>query len=94
MGTIYTTTAKYDLALNYYDKVLKIRQAKLPSDHPQIAAIYNNIGWLYECKESYTKALDFYQKSLEISRKTLPPTHHHITGAESSIQRLKKKMKH
>jgi len=94
IATIYTTTGKYDLALTYYNKVLKIRQAKLPSEHPQIAAIYNNIGWLHECEESYTKALDFYQKSLEISRKTLPPTHHHITGAESSIQRLKKKMKY
>jgi tetratricopeptide (TPR) repeat protein len=58
-----------------------------------MAAIYNNIGWLYESKEDYTKALDYYRKSLEISRKTLPPTHHHVTEAENSIRRLKNRMK-
>jgi tetratricopeptide (TPR) repeat protein len=91
---MYTTTEEYDLASNYFDKALEIRQTKLLPDHPQIAAIYNNIGWLHECEEKYSKALDYYQKAREISRKTLPPTHKHVVEAENSIQRIKTKMNH
>jgi len=94
IANMYTTTKEYDLASNYFNKALEIRQTKLLPDHPQIAAVYNNIGWLHECEEKYSKALDYYQKAREISRKTLPPTHKHVVEAETSIQRIKTKMKH
>jgi tetratricopeptide (TPR) repeat protein len=86
-------TDEYNKALSYFEKVLKIRQTVLPSNHPQIAAINSNIGWLFECQGDYSNALDYYQKSLEIARKTLSSTHCLVIGAQDNIQKLKTKIK-
>jgi len=40
-------------------------QNYLPSDHPNLATTYNNIGLVYENMDEYSKALQSDEKDLE-----------------------------
>jgi tetratricopeptide (TPR) repeat protein len=93
IASTYGYMGKYDLALEYYNKSLKIREAILPPEHPEIASTYNSLGWMYQNKGDYAQALKYYEKSLEIKCKTLPPTHQEIARTEDNIRTLKDKMK-
>ena len=44
IGNVYDNMGEYPKALSYYEKALAIRQQSLPSNHPDLAASYNNIG--------------------------------------------------
>jgi tetratricopeptide (TPR) repeat protein len=92
IATAYNEIGKNDLALTYFDKASKIGQKKLPSDHPDVAAICKGFGDLCVGEKDYSKALEHYQKSLEISRKTLPPDHPSILGMGTGILYVKEKM--
>ena len=39
---------KYEKALEFYEKALKIRLKKLGEDHPDVAQTYNNMANVYE----------------------------------------------
>lgn len=58
--------ADYKMALKYYFKALKLQKQVLDSDHPDIAASYNNIGYVYEYISNYDEALKYYGMSLSI----------------------------
>ena len=45
------------------------------TNHPDTAAIYNNLAGLYELKGKYEKALEYYLKALEIREKVLGTEH-------------------
>ncbi|CAF0874067.1 unnamed protein product [Adineta steineri] len=72
-------------ALSYYEKALEIRQKHLPSNHPNLATLYNNIGRLYDKTEEYSKAISFHEKALEIYQKTLPSNHPSLTTSYNDI---------
>ena len=67
--------ADYKLSLKYYFKALKIQNKELGEDNPDMAATYNNIGYVYECLGNYPESLDYYGKSLEIRSKVLGEEH-------------------
>ena len=47
---------KYEKALEFYEKALKIRLKKLGEDHPDVAQTYNNMANVYENQSKYEKA--------------------------------------
>jgi tetratricopeptide (TPR) repeat protein len=76
---------KYDTALDYYNKSLKIRIESLPPNHPDIATSYDNIGSIYYNKGENETALDYYNKSLKIRIESLPPNHLDIATSYNNI---------
>ena len=58
--------AQYDLALEYYKQALSIRKHVFGDSHPEVATLYNNLGYVYSERNDYTHALEYYQQALSI----------------------------
>jgi tetratricopeptide (TPR) repeat protein len=65
----------YDLALQYYNKALKIRQDNLTTVETSIASTYHNIGKLYHKQEDFTQAFKYYNHALDIYKTVVSPKH-------------------
>jgi tetratricopeptide (TPR) repeat protein len=70
-----------DRAGKYFNMLLK----SLPSDHPDIAAVYNNIGNVYKAKNELNLALKNYEIAYEIRQRLFPPIHPHIAASLNNI---------
>jgi tetratricopeptide (TPR) repeat protein len=76
---------KYEEALKFYEKSLKIRQQSLLPNHPDLAKSYNNIGLVYYNMGEYPKALSYYEKAFEIRQQSLPPNHPDLASSYNNI---------
>lgn len=87
--------ADYKMALKYYFKAVKLQKQVLDNDHPDIAASYNNIGYIYECISNYDEALKYYGMSLSIREKVLgdnsntATTYNNIASVYDSLGKFK-----
>ncbi len=70
-----------DRSGKYFNMLLK----SLSSGHPDIAAVYNNIGAVHHKKDELNLALKNYEIAYEIRRKRLAPNHPHIAGSLNNI---------
>ncbi|CAF1243343.1 unnamed protein product [Adineta steineri] len=70
-----------DRAGKYFNMLLK----SLPHDHPNIAAVYNNIGTVHAKRDELNLALKNYEIANEMRRKQLPSNHPHIADSLNSI---------
>ncbi|CAF1360620.1 unnamed protein product [Adineta steineri] len=70
-----------DRAGKYFNMLLK----SLPRDHPDIAAVYNNIGAVHNIRGELNLALKNYEIAYEMRRKQLPSNHPHIAGSLNNI---------
>ncbi|CAF4345157.1 unnamed protein product, partial [Rotaria sordida] len=61
----------YPKALSYYQRAVEVRQGISPSNRPDMAQSYNNIGSVYIKMGEYSNALSYLQKALEIHQETL-----------------------
>jgi tetratricopeptide (TPR) repeat protein len=75
-----------DRAGKYFNMLLK----SLPSDHPDISAVYNNIANVHQEKREYNLALKNYEIAYEIRRKQLPPNHPYIAASLNNIGNIYK----
>ena len=66
LGKISHDQEKYDQALNYYEKALKLQRKYLPEDHPSLSTDYSNIGTVYQQQNKGELALDYFQRALKI----------------------------
>ena len=66
IGSVYSDKGDYDKALEYLNKALAIRKAKLGEEHTDVANSYFFIGVTYCNKEEYSKALKYFDKALPI----------------------------
>jgi tetratricopeptide (TPR) repeat protein len=72
---------RQDLARQYFNLLLE----SLPSDHPDIASVYNNIGHIdYEISD-INAALKNYTLAYEIRQRQLPPNSPHISSSLVNI---------
>ncbi|CAM4983474.1 unnamed protein product [Rotaria socialis] len=85
LGWLKDDQGQYTEALQFYDESLKICQATLPEDGPQLAAIYSNTGRAYTNMGDYSKALEFYERSHEIYETSLPLNGHDLANTISRI---------
>jgi tetratricopeptide (TPR) repeat protein len=67
LGTIYLDEGEFDLALEYLNKSLRIREET--NNLEGVSASCNNIGEIYRNLGMFDKALDFYEKGLKIDTK-------------------------
>ena len=66
---------RYDDALDYQQKALVIQEEVLDAKHPDLAIVYNNIGFTYLSMGRYDRALEYYQKALAIQEEVLEAKH-------------------
>ncbi len=83
---------KYSTALSFHEKALEIFQKTLPTNHPDFAQSYNNIGAVYYNMGEYSKALSYQECAFDIFQCSLPPNHSHLQIVRHSIEILKRKL--
>ncbi|CAF0759928.1 unnamed protein product [Adineta steineri] len=57
---------QYDVALDYYNKSLALKETEASNDVSNKAATYNNIATLYRKQKKMDKAIEFFQKAIKI----------------------------
>ncbi len=83
----------FKIALNYYQRALKIRSMIFPQSHPEIAKSYTNFGWIYARKGEYTEAIKFQKKTLAIRIKEYGSNHILVANTYKSIGNILKNTK-
>ncbi len=63
----------------------EIRTRVFGSDHPDVAASYNNIGNVYDSLGKCEEALEYYQKALEIDIKVSGQDHPDVASSIKNI---------
>lgn len=63
-GIVYSEESNYYLALENYEKALKLYQEV--GQKTNISKAYNNIGIVYKSQQNYPKALEYLKKALQI----------------------------
>ncbi len=65
-GSASFNADRYPEALSYFDTCLIIYDSILPPDHPEIAALLNNMGVVHNFRGDYRNALHFLKSSLQV----------------------------
>lgn len=90
IGEVYMYEKKYELALTYYEKVLKIRKKIFNKENLKISDIYLSIAQLYLEKEIHTSALQYSKKSLTILQNLYGKNHFHTIQSQNQIATIHK----
>lgn len=84
MGLIYTTTGKYNQALEHQLRALQIRQSLFGNTHTTVAASLNDLGLLYSFLNA-DEALNYYEKALAIYEQLYDKFNPRIAQANTNI---------
>ncbi|CAB9531235.1 Kinesin light chain [Seminavis robusta] len=76
---------KYPEALEAYRKGLKIKQAVLGPDHPDVATSYNNIGSVLHEMGRFDEAVEEHKKALKIREEVYGANHYKLVGSYNNI---------
>ncbi len=85
IGKYYEAVPRYDIALNYYNKGLLIRQKLFPENHLDIARSYFNLALNYFDVAKYKQSLAYSKRSLAISVHILGPNHQKIESIYNNM---------
>ncbi len=88
LAALYYKLVEYKKAEEYYIRSLTIREAVLPSNHPDLATTYNNLGNLYRSMREYKKSEEYYIRSLMIIEALLPPIHQDLALSYNNLALL------
>ncbi|MCP4345303.1 MAG: tetratricopeptide repeat protein [Desulfobacterales bacterium] len=70
------------------ERSLEIREKHLGKEHPSVAAILNNLSWLYYSQGKYEEAEPLYKRALAISEKVLRPEHPDVATTLSNLAEM------
>jgi tetratricopeptide (TPR) repeat protein len=70
---------------------LNIKEKTLPSNHPDLATTYNNIGVIYCNTGEYSKALPFYERAVEVGQHSLPENHPYLQWYQQLLDAIRTK---
>jgi tetratricopeptide (TPR) repeat protein len=85
LGDCEKRFARYDNALDFYQRCLDIRLRTYGAKHPLTANSYSAIGRIFYSKGEYDKALEFCQKCLDIRLKSLGVDHPSVANSFNTI---------
>jgi len=71
MGWVYIGLGRYDSAQALFEEALAIREAELPSDHPDVAEVLNQLGEAHREKAEWDVAWPLYERALAIREEAL-----------------------
>ena len=93
-GGVYDKKGDLENALVQYQKALEIRTRVFGSDHPDVAASYNNIGEVCRKQGKYEEALEVYTKSLDMMTRIYGGDNHpSVADSKYNLALLHKKRK-
>jgi serine phosphatase RsbU (regulator of sigma subunit) len=67
LGNIYSNQNNNDLAIEYYERALKIRRSR--GHDVEVAVLLANLGTVFSAKKLYTTANKYYFEAIEINKK-------------------------
>ena len=76
--------------VNQAEKYFKMLLTTLPSDHEDIAAIYNGIGCVHSRRNALNLALEYYEKTYALCGKREPFDHRRMTASLHNIANIHK----
>ena len=76
---------RYQEALPFAEKALRLGKAEFGPDHPNTATFLNNLAALYQAQGRYADAEPLYQRALAINEKALGPWDPHVTTALDNL---------
>ena len=77
--------ARYDKALDVYNRLIKLCEDYYGKEHLDTASSYNGIGNVYFYLKNSDKALEYYRKAMEIKEKILGKEHRKTAEIYSNI---------
>ncbi|CAF3706557.1 unnamed protein product [Rotaria sp. Silwood1] len=69
IGEVLFAEGKYEEAMDFHERALKIRKEYFPSDHMHIATSLKNIGDIFRVQEKSDEAFTYFQEALAILEK-------------------------
>lgn len=75
LGRVYVKERKLDSALYFIQKSLNLHLLKHKANAPELAYIYNNLGYVYTLKKNYKRANQDYTKALTSLKKVYGTIH-------------------
>jgi len=86
-GMIKNEQGKYEEAVEFYEKSIKINKKILSSSHLDLAASYSGIGFAYRNmkKKDYSRALSCYEDALLIYKMNFSPNHANLATCYNNI---------
>ena len=90
MGRICSKTGRYDQALYYYGRELKVTRAALGKYHLETSRIYHDLARIHDnALGNYEQALKYYNKALKVEQRALKrSTRSTFVSREVSLQIL------
>lgn len=79
--------ARYDKALEYFDRALRNAQRQYGEEHPDVAKSYNNIGEVYDKQGDYAKAMENYCTAYQIRHSILGADHPKTQDVANNIEK-------
>ncbi|CAF3017412.1 unnamed protein product [Rotaria socialis] len=93
IGIVHHCLGHYGLALNHYNRSLKIRLKSLPGQHSDIAMAYRNMGPVYEYRDELEQALIYMKKAQTIYEVALPFNYPNVVNIKDDVKRVEDKLK-
>jgi tetratricopeptide (TPR) repeat protein len=91
VGLLLLDMCNYQKALEMSEKALKLhRRSGMPTMHPSIVSVYNNIGLCHMHMRNFESALPYLRKTIEFYKRALPANHPSIAVAHNNIARCLK----
>ena len=78
IGTLCRTHGEFELARDFHQQELAIRQHMYGNDHPHVADALNNLGIVYRDLGEYSQAVYFFQRALMIYLAVYGNDHPHV----------------
>ena len=79
---------RYQRALPFAEKALRLSERELGSDHPTTATSLNELAVLYKAQGRYAEAEPLHQRALAIFEKALGPEHPHVATSLNNLAGL------
>jgi tetratricopeptide (TPR) repeat protein len=87
---------KYSVALNCFERALRIQRKFLSPDDLSLTNTFNNIGEVYLSTADYSKAVQYFQEALKIQQKSdssqpaiIAEIHHNLSIAFYNLGQYK-----
>lgn len=85
IAELYRDCGEYENALRILEKIRKIREHELGTEHPDTCKNYNDTAMIYFDQTDYNKALEWYRKALKISSEVMGSNHRYIATYSNNI---------
>jgi len=84
LGMVFKYSGRFDEGLELYQRALRILERAGGTEHPDVAAIYHNLGGLEHARRNYAEAEPYARRSVELRRLTLGPDHPAVAEDEAA----------